>query len=343
MAKWQTASRWPILGGAILLLIAAGTSAASEPPPALGLPLDCVPGRTCWIVNYVDHDPGPARRDYRCGGASYDGHQGTDFAVRDLAAMRAGVAVLAAAPGTVAAIRDGMADRAISSPTEVRDLGGKDCGNGVVVTHADGWSTQYCHLRRGSVAVGEGQVVARGDPLGLVGLSGRTEFPHLHLTVRKGETVIDPFVGPGGPSGCGPGDAPLWEETALAALPYETNVIYHGGFAGERPSADKARNGDYAGSVLDRGVPALVLWADLFNVRAGHRVVLVIRGPDGRTVGEATLPIEKDQARFFAFVGKPLRTGRWSAGDYEGRIQVEPAERPPGDEPSPITVRVTVR
>lgn len=337
--------RRPALGGLVLLLLAAaaGAPAASEPPPVLGLPIDCVPGETCWIVNYVDHDPGPASRDYQCGGASYDGHKGTDFAIRDFAAMRAGIPVLAAAPGKVTATRDGMADRAISSPADIPNLGGKDCGNGIVVAHADGWSTQYCHLRRGSVAVQPGQVVRRGDPLGLVGLSGRTEFPHVHLTVRKGDAVIDPFVGTGRPSACGPGDAPLWAESILASLPYERTVVYHWGFAGERPSAEKARNGDYAAPVLARDVPALVLWADLFNVRAGHRVVLAIRGPDGRPIGESVLPIKKNQARFFVFSGKPLKTGRWPAGNYEGRIRVEREDRAAGDEPSSVTVRVTLR
>ena len=30
---------------------------------------------------------------------------------------------------------------------------GRNCGNGVTLDHGDGWQTQYCHMRRGSVAV----------------------------------------------------------------------------------------------------------------------------------------------------------------------------------------------
>ena len=62
------------------------------------------------MLRYVDHDPGPGVRDYMCGGLTGDGHKGTDIAIRDLAAMAAGVEVRAAAAGVVDALRDGMAD-----------------------------------------------------------------------------------------------------------------------------------------------------------------------------------------------------------------------------------------
>jgi D-3-phosphoglycerate dehydrogenase len=49
------------------------------------------------------------------------------------------------------------------------EIAGRECGNGVVIAHEDGWETQYCHMRRGSVAVQPGERVARGQTLGLVG------------------------------------------------------------------------------------------------------------------------------------------------------------------------------
>ncbi len=65
----------------------------------------------------MDHDPGPDAADFTCNGLSYDTHTGTDFALPSLAAMQAGVAVLAAAPGTVAALRDGMPDTGLTPDT----------------------------------------------------------------------------------------------------------------------------------------------------------------------------------------------------------------------------------
>ena len=46
-----------------------------------------------------------------------------------------------------------------------------------------------------AMAVKLGDTVVAGQRLGLVGLSGMTEFPHLHFEVAKGGAVVDPFLG----------------------------------------------------------------------------------------------------------------------------------------------------
>jgi murein DD-endopeptidase MepM/ murein hydrolase activator NlpD len=202
MGNRMTPSRCQSLGGLILLAAAFGAwpSAATEPPLTLGLPVSCVPGESCWIVNYVDHDPGPGVRDYACGQATYNepgtnAHNGTDFAIRDGRAMRRGVAVLAAADGVVTAMRDGEADADITSGAKPAP-DGKECGNGVVIDHGNSWETQYCHLRQDSVAVAPRRRVRAGEKLGLVGLSGFTQFPHLHMTVRQPARPSTPSSGP---------------------------------------------------------------------------------------------------------------------------------------------------
>ena len=101
--------------------------------------------------------------------------------------------MLAAAAGVVKAVRDGVAD------VNVRVIGfgsvaGHECGNGVVIAHDGGWETQYCHLAKGSVRCTTGERVETGTPLGLVGLSGQTEFPHLHFSVRHNGATVDPFA-----------------------------------------------------------------------------------------------------------------------------------------------------
>ena len=197
---------------------------AKEPEaPQLGLPIRCFPGKDCWVVNYVDHDPSNGVRDYACGTATYNmpskqgnRHQGTDIAIRDMGEMRRGVEVLAAAAGKVIVVRDGMKD------VSVRKIGsealkGKLCGNGVVIDHGGGWETQYCHMRRGSVAVRRGDVVKRRHKLGLVGHSGRAQFPHIHLSVRYKNKVIDPFVGLGRTDKC--------EEPARATIRTMNGII----------------------------------------------------------------------------------------------------------------------
>ena len=75
---------WLAVTVAVLVTVLPLTAGAS--PPALTLPLACAPNRDCWIANHVDLDPGPGVRDYACGDLTYDGHKGTDFAIRDRAA-----------------------------------------------------------------------------------------------------------------------------------------------------------------------------------------------------------------------------------------------------------------
>ena len=110
-------------------------------------PIACEIGedQPCYVQYYPDTDPGPGVSDFACGGLSYNGHKGTDFALRSLAQLDQDVAVLAAADGTVRGMRDGMPDQ-IATPETADQIAGKECGNGVVIAHEGGWETQYCHL-----------------------------------------------------------------------------------------------------------------------------------------------------------------------------------------------------
>ncbi|MDY7001773.1 MAG: M23 family metallopeptidase, partial [Thermodesulfobacteriota bacterium] len=107
----------------------------------LEMPIACVMGKVCSIQNYVDRDPGPGYRDYTCGFLTYDGHKGTDFRVPGLTVMESGVRVLAAAPGIVRAVRDGMADVSVKKIGK-EAVKNREAGNAVVVNHGNGWETQ---------------------------------------------------------------------------------------------------------------------------------------------------------------------------------------------------------
>jgi hypothetical protein len=323
-----------------VLALVASTAAAqhADADVSLSLPLACTPGETCWISNYVDHDPGAGVRDYTCGGAAYnvkskhgDRHLGTDFALRDLAAMRAGVDVLAAAPGVVAGVRADMQD-IDASTIDATTLKGKLCGNGLVIEHAGGFTTQYCHLRQNSITLKQGETVARGQKIGRVGLSGFTQYPHLHVTVRRGDTVIDPFVGLARKEKCGLGDRPLWRPDVLARLPYGPSALYTMGFAGEKPTPQKARAGQYRDAVIARDAPVFILWLDAFQVRAGDELVLTIIGPDGKPFLRSAKTLKKKYARAFNFAGKRLKTSILSPGTYTGiatltRTRPEPGQK----------------
>ncbi len=335
--------------GALFVLAATAAPAADGPPPRLALPLDCVPGETCWISSYVDHDPTEGVRDYACGTATYNGtsarinrHKGTDFAIRDLAAMAAGVAVRAGADGVVAGVRDGMDDVDVHS-IGVAALKGRDCGNGVRLAHGDGWTTQYCHLRKGSVVVKDRETVKAGQVLGRVGLSGATQYPHLHMEVRKDEKVIDPFVGPSRSGRCGPGEAPLWTPEVLALLPYAPTVLYNAGITAAAPKPDEIRAGRHREASLPRKAPALVVWVDMFNVRKDDQVTLRLSNPRGKLVVDHATTVPKDQARRFVFAGRRLKASAWPAGTYRAEIRLVPGWTGPGAREVSITRTVTLR
>src|SRR5258705_6265720 len=140
----------------LLLGVAPISAAEPQQPLTLEVPLACRFGEACFIQQFFDHDPGPGAKDYRCGPMSYDDHDGVDLRVPTLAAQKKGVAVLAAAAGTVRGARDGMEDVnvAIAGSDSVK---GRECGNGVVIAHAGRWETQYCHMAQSSVRVRTGQ------------------------------------------------------------------------------------------------------------------------------------------------------------------------------------------
>lgn len=297
---------------AALIALAAPPAGAIE----LSLPVDCRPGETCFIQNYVDRDPGPGATDHDCGTLSYDGHKGTDFRLKDRAAMCAGVDVLAAAPGIVTGTRDGMADIARGEPG-APDLAGRDCGNGVMLRHEGGWTTQYCHLGRGSVAVARGQRVARGTRLGRIGLSGNTDYPHLHLTVRDPQgRVIDPFDAREQGQSCRfPETDRLW--AAEVALPYRGGGALAAGFADAVPDYGAVRDGTAHAGRLARSAPAIVFWAHFYGLRQGDRIVTRLTAPDGAIAAEDRHEMDRARATQFRAVGR-RSDGALAAGVWRG-------------------------
>ncbi|MCP1170450.1 M23 family metallopeptidase [Limimaricola litoreus] len=296
---------------AALLLLLPSAAAAQETPFRLVLPIDCVLGEECAVQNYVDADPGVEARDYACGPLSYDGHKGTDFRLPTIAQQAEGVEVRAAAAGVVLGLRDEMPD-ILQGWEGAPELDGRDCGNGVTIGHENGWETQYCHMAQGSIAVAVGQRVAAGDRLGEVGLSGQSQFPHLHFAVRRNDAVVDPFD-PEDRVACGAAEQTLWE-TPPDYLP---GGLLDAGFASGVPDYLDLQRGTAEQEV--RSDAPLVLWGFVFGGRAGDVMHLVVEGPQGRVVDQE-MPLEKTQAQLFRASGRRAPEGGWPIGTYEGQV-----------------------
>jgi murein DD-endopeptidase MepM/ murein hydrolase activator NlpD len=113
----------------------------------------------------------------QAGGMWQSTHSGQDFAVAS------GTNVMAAHGGTVVkAGGNGAGD-------------GAAYGNAIVIKHGNGTYSQYAHLSRIDVKVG--QVVSTGQHIALSGNTGNSSGPHLHFEIRTTAnygSAIDPVA-----------------------------------------------------------------------------------------------------------------------------------------------------
>lgn len=63
-------------------------------------------------------------------------------------------------------------------------------GNYVVVDHGGGYTSLYGHLQKATVK--QGDTVSAGQQVGVIGSTGKSSGPHLHLRVHKNGQSIDP-------------------------------------------------------------------------------------------------------------------------------------------------------
>jgi hypothetical protein len=66
------------------------------------------------------------------------------------------------------------------------------CGNMVMILHANGLSSAYCHLSRFAAGLHVAEKVEGRQLVGYVGQTGRVTGPHLHFAVKKGNQFVDP-------------------------------------------------------------------------------------------------------------------------------------------------------
>lgn len=99
--------------------------------------------------------------------------------------------LLAVAAGTVLWTQDGIEDNvpfeAMKGPMTLETIG----GNAVLLDIGGGRYAFYGHLKHGSLRVKRGDVVKKGQVLGLLGNSGNSDAPHLHFHIVDGPSAME--------------------------------------------------------------------------------------------------------------------------------------------------------
>lgn len=291
-------------------------------PPKFDIPLQCEVPAQCVVQNYMDVRPGPGVRDFNCGTLSYERHKGTDFRVLSYPLFKKGVPVLAAADGIVLRTRDGETEGAyLRKGGEL--ITGIEGGNGVVVQHDGGWQTFYAHLRNGSVSVTIGDKVKAGDILGVVGLSGKTEFTHLHFQVMHNQTIYDPYTGAAA-AGChNKLSNNLWNAVSQKRLEYIGTGLVESNFSSEIPSYKKLPFSEERNRIALRGnAKVLIYWMEAWGVKIADRLTMTYTNPSGKVTTSQQI-LKKNQASYFKYLGKKKPKTGWLNGQYIGKVTLE--------------------
>jgi hypothetical protein len=296
------------------------------------MPVSCDYGNDCIISNYFDHDKRVGFfTDFSCAKLSTDGHKSTDIRLMNIAQMKDGVNVLAPDSGVVRQVRDGIRDVSVDV-AGVESVRGSECGNGVVIEHKRGYKTEYCHLKKDSVAVKADDKVEKGQLIGQVGMSGLSAYPYLQFTVLLNGKPIDPFTGADPVTGntmipCESVDIyPLWDKKSEKKLKYISTKLLSSGFSDSVPNMLSARDGKLNKVKAKNDIKLLVYWFEIFGVLAGDELKLSIVAPNGSVLASEVRKIAENKNTLFQFLGQNLEGESWPQGIYKGKIELHRKE-----------------
>lgn len=263
-------------------------------------------GQDFIIVNYVDWGPTTTIKDSHCDSKTYDGHQGTDFVIRDFSVMDSGIQVRAAAKGKVIFIQDGLFDR------EKTSVISKRLGNYVGISHHGNLQTYYAHLRKGSISVSIGDSVLAGQTIGMVGSSGNSESPHLHFELWYDSTYyIDPFSGMcGNPSS-------YWQ----AEPTYNPNFsIWTSGMVNYICSLDTLKEGLKNVDTFYVNDPVISYWNLQYGLRTNDSLRIDWRDPNGGLWFSYGYKVTRDWWYYYfsSYINTPVNGphGEWTVKYY---------------------------
>jgi murein DD-endopeptidase MepM/ murein hydrolase activator NlpD len=231
------------------------------------------------IGNYVDQDATASVKDFNCGTKTYNGHKGTDIGLFPFAWNMMDnnyVDIVAGAAGVIINKIDGNVDRNCSFT---------GTWNAVFIRHDDGSVAWYGHMKKNSLTTKAiGDRVAKGEFLGLVGSSGQSTGPHLHLELYANAaqtTLVEPSAGTCNVQSNG--TTSWWASQKPHKEPAISAVLTHGAppqLFFECPSDRDKMNLKSQFQLLD----TVTLAGYFRDQTAGQFAIFTLRQPNGGTV-----------------------------------------------------------
>ena len=160
-----------------------------------------------------------------------------------------------------------------------------------------------------------------GQPIGLVGLSGDTEFFHLHFTVRYRGKAVDPFAYGATEKSCGGGRS-LWAASLAERMQYRPREVIDFGFAALAPAMEQIESGEVDKHPVTPGSDAFVAYVRSIGLQAGDQPSLAVHGPAGAFVTNNRAALDRDKAQFLVIAGKKRTEAAWPVGRYTAMYRV---------------------
>lgn len=134
-------------------------------------------GRTAETNSHLHPDgKGPENQSY-----AYDFRRGHTGEGKDLTDYEVfGREVISPGDGIISQVLDGSRDVEIGERDRFMVF-----GNAVIIDHQNGEWSVLCHFKYDSIKVKVGDIVKKGDLLGLCGNSGNTSEPHIHFHLQN--------------------------------------------------------------------------------------------------------------------------------------------------------------
>lgn len=283
------------------------------------------------VWQFVDHNSavgpfsynagGATNRDYTCGNRTYDNangynHSGTDFGLWPFGWYKMDqnmVEVVAAAPGVILVKDDNNPDRSCNGAVQSTNW------NAVYVQHDDGSVAWYGHLKRGSLTFKSvGSRVEAGEYLGLVGSSGFSTAPHLHLEMYSATNeLVDPY---GGTCNAQNGSDSWWQQQE-AYLEKQVNAITlhrnQPNLANTCPAVDAENPNELVTVAADGTSFYVYVWGR--NLELNERVTTALYRPDGSQYSNLTYLSNFAASSFYSYYVHTIASGE-ALGPWQARI-----------------------